>query len=267
MTDLTRLLAHDMADGLRRGDFSARELTDAHLAAVEKTDRPLHAWVYVDADGARAQADAADKALRGGAPSSPLTGIPVALKDLVLTKGDPATAGSRILEGHIGQYDAHISERLQGRRRRAARQDEHGRVRHGLVDRVLGVGANGQPVGSRPRAGRQQRRIGIGRRRLPGAAEHRHGHGRLHPPAGGPRWHRRPETNVRAGKPLRHRRLRVVARPDRAAGPRRARRRDVAERRRRPRRARFDFGRSCRCRITTPSCRLQTTRPRPACTG
>ncbi len=49
MTDLTRLLAHDMADGLRRGDFSARELTDAHLAAIEKTDRPLHAWVYVDA--------------------------------------------------------------------------------------------------------------------------------------------------------------------------------------------------------------------------
>ena len=45
MTDLTRPAAHEMADGLRRGDFSARELTDAHLAAIEKTDRPLHAWV------------------------------------------------------------------------------------------------------------------------------------------------------------------------------------------------------------------------------
>src|SRR4029079_18171625 len=102
-----------MADGLRRGDFSARELTDAHLESIEKTDGPLHAWVYVDADGARAQADGADKAIRGGAANSPLTGIPVALKDLVLTKGDPATAGSRILEGHIGLYDAHISERLR----------------------------------------------------------------------------------------------------------------------------------------------------------
>ena len=64
MTDLTRLLAHEMAESLRRGDFSARELTDAHLEAIEKTDGPLHAWVYVDSEGARAQADAADKALR-----------------------------------------------------------------------------------------------------------------------------------------------------------------------------------------------------------
>jgi aspartyl-tRNA(Asn)/glutamyl-tRNA(Gln) amidotransferase subunit A len=113
MTDLTRLYAHQMAEGLRRGDFSARELTDAELAAIEKTDRPLHAWIFVDADGARAQADAADGALRTGAPTPPLTGIPVGLKDLVLTRGDPATAGSRILEGHIGQYDAHIAERLR----------------------------------------------------------------------------------------------------------------------------------------------------------
>jgi aspartyl-tRNA(Asn)/glutamyl-tRNA(Gln) amidotransferase subunit A len=113
MTDLTRLLAHEMADGLRRGDFSARELTDAHLAAIDKTDKPLHAWVYVDAEGARKQADAADRALRRPENSSRLLGLPVGLKDLVLTKGDPATAGSRILEGHIGQYDAHISERLR----------------------------------------------------------------------------------------------------------------------------------------------------------
>src|SRR6185503_19751653 len=94
-------------------DFPARELTDAHLASIESTDKPLHAWVYVDADGARAQADAADAALRRGEGASPLLGIPVGLKDLVLTKGDPATAGSRILEGHIGQYDAHIAERLR----------------------------------------------------------------------------------------------------------------------------------------------------------
>ena len=113
MTDITRLFAHQMADGLRRGDFSARELTDAHLGAVAKTDGPLHAWVFVDQDAARVQAVAADEALRGGGSVAPLTGIPVALKDLVLTKGDPATAGSKILEGHIGQYDAHIAERLR----------------------------------------------------------------------------------------------------------------------------------------------------------
>src|SRR5215212_9145263 len=112
-TNLTRLFAHEIAAGLRAGDFSARELTDAHLAQIESTDEPIHAWVFVDADSARAQADAADDRLRRGDDGSRLLGIPVALKDLVLTRGEPATAGSRILEGYIGQYDAHIAERLK----------------------------------------------------------------------------------------------------------------------------------------------------------
>jgi aspartyl-tRNA(Asn)/glutamyl-tRNA(Gln) amidotransferase subunit A len=113
MADLTRLFAHQMADGLRAGDFSARELTDAHLDQIGRMDGPLHAWVFVDREAARDQADAADEALRRPELSSSLLGIPVGLKDLVLTRGDPATAGSRILEGHIGQYDAHIAERLK----------------------------------------------------------------------------------------------------------------------------------------------------------
>jgi aspartyl-tRNA(Asn)/glutamyl-tRNA(Gln) amidotransferase subunit A len=113
MADLTRLFAHQMATGLRAGDFTARELTDAHLDQIGRTDGPLHAWVFVDREAARDQADAADEALRRPELSSSLLGIPVGLKDLVLTRGDPATAGSRILEGHIGQYDAHIAERLK----------------------------------------------------------------------------------------------------------------------------------------------------------
>src|SRR5215208_1715527 len=99
-TRLTRLHAHEMVDGLRAGDFTARELVDAHLGRISSTDRPLHAWVFVDEDAARAQADAADEALRRGDATSRLLGVPVALKDLVVTRGDPTTAGSRILEGH-----------------------------------------------------------------------------------------------------------------------------------------------------------------------
>jgi aspartyl-tRNA(Asn)/glutamyl-tRNA(Gln) amidotransferase subunit A len=114
MTDLTRLRAHQMAVGLRAGDFSALELIDAHLAAIEATDRSLHAWVHVDADGARAQARQADGRLHAGREEAPaLLGVPVALKDLVLTRGAPSTAGSRMLEGYVGQYDAHITERLR----------------------------------------------------------------------------------------------------------------------------------------------------------
>ena len=116
MTDLTRLYAHQMAAGMRHGDFSARELTQAHLDRIALTDRPLHAWVWVDRDSALRQADEADRRFAdskagGAAPS--LLGIPVGLKDLVLTAGERATAGSAILGGYVSPYDAHISERLK----------------------------------------------------------------------------------------------------------------------------------------------------------
>ncbi len=120
-SQLTRLHAHEMARGLRSGDFSARELTDAHLETIRTTDGPLHAWVFLDEAEARRQADSADlrlaEARREGeaalAAVPGLLGIPVALKDLVLTRGQPSTAGSRILEGWKSPYDAHISERLK----------------------------------------------------------------------------------------------------------------------------------------------------------
>src|SRR5690606_25839223 len=78
------------------------------------------AWQSLDPTGARAAAEAADRRLAEARAQGPealaalpaLLGIPVALKDLVVTKGRPSTAGSRILEGYVGAYDAHIAERL-----------------------------------------------------------------------------------------------------------------------------------------------------------
>jgi aspartyl-tRNA(Asn)/glutamyl-tRNA(Gln) amidotransferase subunit A len=129
-TDPTRLTAHDMARGLRNGDFSARELAEAHLGLIDRQDGPMHAWLSTDREGALASADAADVRFSqarhegsgacggGGATDAAgelpaLLGIPVALKDLVLQRGRPATAGSRVLEGFISPYDAHITERLR----------------------------------------------------------------------------------------------------------------------------------------------------------
>jgi aspartyl-tRNA(Asn)/glutamyl-tRNA(Gln) amidotransferase subunit A len=114
MTDLTRLHAHDMADRLRSGEISARELTAAHLDAAEAGNHALNAWLTIDRDSALAQADAADSRLAAGASEAhPLLGVPVALKDLVSVKGGQCTAGSRILEGYRAPYDAHITERLR----------------------------------------------------------------------------------------------------------------------------------------------------------
>jgi len=119
--DLTRLAAREMASGLRAGDFSARKLIDAHLENIRTTDGPLHAWVFVDEDEARNQADAADRRIAEARRASAdavarlpgLLGVPVALKDLVLTRGQPSTAGSRILQGWKSPYDSHIAERLK----------------------------------------------------------------------------------------------------------------------------------------------------------
>ncbi|HEY7023615.1 MAG TPA: amidase, partial [Candidatus Limnocylindrales bacterium] len=101
-----------MAAGLRTRDFSAVELATAHLDRIDATDHALHAWVWWDRELAMSQARAADERIATG-ESAALLGIPVALKDLVLTRGDKATAGSAILDGYVSPYDAHISERLR----------------------------------------------------------------------------------------------------------------------------------------------------------
>ncbi len=116
MTDLTRLPAHEMTDRLRAGEVSSHQLTEAHLDAAEAGNRTLNAWLSIDRDGALRQADAADARLAapsGAADAHPLLGVPVALKDLISVRGGQCTAGSRILEGYIAPFDAHITERLR----------------------------------------------------------------------------------------------------------------------------------------------------------
>jgi len=114
MSDLTRLLAHEMTARLTAGEISSRELTTAHLDAAEAGNHALNAWLTIDRESALAQADAADARLAAHDPTAhPLLGVPVALKDLVSVKGGQCTAGSRILEGYTAPFDAHITERLR----------------------------------------------------------------------------------------------------------------------------------------------------------
>ena len=119
--DLTRLAGHELARALRAGATTSREITEAHLAAAERDNHALNAWLHIDHDGALAMADAADAHLadaRRDGPAAleslhPLLGMPVALKDLVSVAGGQCTAGSRILDGYLAPYDAHVTERLR----------------------------------------------------------------------------------------------------------------------------------------------------------
>jgi aspartyl-tRNA(Asn)/glutamyl-tRNA(Gln) amidotransferase subunit A len=110
MSELTALTLAAARDGLRGKKFSARELTEAHLAAIERA-RVLNAFVLETPEQARTMAAAADARLKSG-EAGPLEGIPLGIKDLFATKGVRTTACSRILEGFVPPYESTVSANL-----------------------------------------------------------------------------------------------------------------------------------------------------------
>jgi aspartyl-tRNA(Asn)/glutamyl-tRNA(Gln) amidotransferase subunit A len=107
---LTDLTIAGMKAGLAAREFSAVELTEAHLDAMAAA-RALNAFIVETPEIARAQAAAADAALAKG-EARPLTGIPLGIKDLFCTQGVQTTAGSNILKGFIPQYESTVSGKL-----------------------------------------------------------------------------------------------------------------------------------------------------------
>ncbi len=112
--NLTDLSATDIAAGYRAKEFSAVEVTRAHLKRIETENPKLNAYLEVY-DDVEAQAKAADAAL-AKAGAHPLTGVPIAVKDNILIKGRRASAASKMLEHYVATYDATCIERLKSAR-------------------------------------------------------------------------------------------------------------------------------------------------------
>jgi len=110
MTELTSLTLAQARDGLCRKEFSASELADAHLAAVEQA-RALNAFVLETPDRARAMARTADARLAKG-EGGPLEGLPLGIKDLFCTEGVRTTACSRILENFVPTHESTVTANL-----------------------------------------------------------------------------------------------------------------------------------------------------------
>ncbi|MFI5845131.1 Asp-tRNA(Asn)/Glu-tRNA(Gln) amidotransferase subunit GatA [Catenuloplanes sp. NPDC051500] len=113
MSDLTRLTAAELAATIAAGDVSAVEVAQAHLDRIAAVDERVHAFLHVDTEGALAAARDVDAKRAAGEALGPLAGVPVAVKDVLATKGVPTTAASKILEGWRPPYDATIVERLR----------------------------------------------------------------------------------------------------------------------------------------------------------
>ena len=107
---LTKLTIAEARDLLDKGELSAKELTDAHTAAVEAA-RPLNAFITETPEQAQAMAAASD-ARRAKGEAGVLEGIPLAIKDLFCTEGVLTTAGSHILDGFHPTYESTVSANL-----------------------------------------------------------------------------------------------------------------------------------------------------------
>ena len=112
-TDLWTLTIREAHELLTTRAIGARELLDAVEARVAAVDGEIHAYLTLCREAARTQADAADRRLRNGEGVTPLTGIPIALKDNLCTTGVKTTCASKMLEGFIPPYDATVVERLR----------------------------------------------------------------------------------------------------------------------------------------------------------
>jgi aspartyl-tRNA(Asn)/glutamyl-tRNA(Gln) amidotransferase subunit A len=112
-TDLTRLTADALATKLSSGDVSSVEATQAHLDRIAAVEGAVHAFLHVASDSALAEAADIDRRRAAGEQLHPLAGVPIAIKDVIVTKGMPTTSGSKILEGWVPPYDATVMTKLR----------------------------------------------------------------------------------------------------------------------------------------------------------
>lgn len=111
--DLFSKTAHELAAMLRAREISSRDITKSVMKRITEIEPKIDAYITVMGEQALASADEADKAIAAGTATSPLAGIPIAIKDNMCTRGHLTSCGSKILSNFIPPYDATIVARLR----------------------------------------------------------------------------------------------------------------------------------------------------------
>lgn len=106
MSELTKLTAAELSSQLRAGEVSAVEVAQAHLDRIAEVDTQVHAFLAVNAEASLAAARSIDERRAAGEELGELAGVPLAIKDVLVTTDMPTTAASKILEGYMSPFDA-----------------------------------------------------------------------------------------------------------------------------------------------------------------
>jgi aspartyl-tRNA(Asn)/glutamyl-tRNA(Gln) amidotransferase subunit A len=112
MPELHALTAHELGARYRSGETTPTQAVTEHLARIESVDPRVRAFLTVTREDALRRAAEADARFRAGSPRGPLDGVPIALKDVLCTRGIRTTCGSKILERFVPPYDATVVARL-----------------------------------------------------------------------------------------------------------------------------------------------------------
>jgi aspartyl-tRNA(Asn)/glutamyl-tRNA(Gln) amidotransferase subunit A len=112
-TAITAISLRELRDGVVEGRLKASDLVDGYLKRIDERNEEINAFLSLASDSAQRTAHALDAAAQRGDPLGPLAGVPVAIKDVIAIEGQPATAGSRILEGYTPPYTATAVRRLK----------------------------------------------------------------------------------------------------------------------------------------------------------
>jgi aspartyl-tRNA(Asn)/glutamyl-tRNA(Gln) amidotransferase subunit A len=105
--------AFELLKLLAQGETTSEALTAAFLQVIHQRDSKVRAFLHVDETAALRQAQSVDARRKRGEPLGPLAGLPVAVKDVLCTAGQPTTCGSKILQNFVPPYDAHVITRLK----------------------------------------------------------------------------------------------------------------------------------------------------------